>query len=438
MKRFMTWIIALSLLLTGCGRGNKDNGAGTPPPNTGNQGSNQQQTGSVYYLNFKPEQDAQWKELAQMYTARTGVPVTILTAAAGQYETTLKSEIAKSEAPTLFQVNGPAGLAAWKDYCYDLSDSRIYDELISDDFALEDGERVAGVAYVVESYGLICNRDLLQQAGYEVGDITDFASLKRIAEDITARREELGFAAFTSAGMDSTSAWRFTTHLANVPLHYEYDERDIEAAEELQGLYLNNYRQIWDLYINNATCSPKVLSTKTASDAIAEFVDEQAVFYQNGTWAYTDVAELGDENLAILPIYIGAEGEDDQGLCTGTENYWCVNAFSAPEDITATLDFMDWCVSSEEGVQMLCDQMGFTIPFETNRPAQNPLAQMAENAEDADIVPWDFLTMPSEQWKNGVASALTAYAADQSDENWEKVRTAFVDNWKTEFDNIRG
>ena len=63
-------------------------------------------SGKVYYLNFKPEQDEAWQNLAAKYTEETGVPVTVVTAASGQYETTLQSEMAKSDAPTLFQVNG--------------------------------------------------------------------------------------------------------------------------------------------------------------------------------------------------------------------------------------------------------------------------------------------------------------------------------------------
>ena len=94
--------------------------------------------GQVYYLNFKPEQADQWVDLAASYTDETGVPVTVVTAASGTYEQTLKSEMAKSNAPTLFQVNGPVGLASWKDYCYDLKDSAVYKDLSSDDFALID------------------------------------------------------------------------------------------------------------------------------------------------------------------------------------------------------------------------------------------------------------------------------------------------------------
>ena len=280
--------------------------------------------GSVYYLNFKPEADEQWQELAKEYTDETGVPVTVVTAAANQYETTLKSEMGKSEAPTLFQVNGPVGLASWKDYCYDLTGSDILNELTSDKFELKNGDEIAGVGYCTETYGLIYNKALLKKAGYTQDDIKSFADLKKVAEDITKRKDELGFSAFTSAGMDGSSDWRFKTHLANLPIYYEYQKDGITDTKAIKGTYLDNYRNIWDLYINNGTCDAKQLSKKTGDDAVAEFTTEQAVFYQNGTWAYNDIKdnEVADEDLGMLPIYIGAPGEENQGLCTGSENYW--------------------------------------------------------------------------------------------------------------------
>ncbi|WP_417061225.1 ABC transporter substrate-binding protein [Enorma massiliensis] len=400
--------------------------------------------GEVYYLNFKPEQDAQWQELAELYTEETGVPVTVKTAASGQYETTLKSEMAKSEAPTLFQVNGPVGLASWTDYCLDLDDADVMKTLTDDSYALkgEDG-KTKGVAYVIESYGLIYNKSLLDQAGYSEADITNFDSLKKVVEDITARKDELGFSAFTSAGMDSSSDWRFKTHLANLPIYYEYKEKGIDNTDAIEGLYLDNYRQIWDLYINNATCEPGVLSTKTADDATAEFVTGQAVFYQNGTWEYANISEVGDDNLGLLPIYIGVEGEEDQGICTGSENYWCVNKNASEDNIQATLDFINWCVTSDTGTKAMCGAdgampsgeagMGFVIPFEGNQPSENVLNQIADEVNSEKTpVSWNFSTMPSEEWKNGVGSALTTYAADQTDGNWDGVVTAFVDGWATE------
>ncbi len=400
----------------------------------GVQASDSEGAGQVYYLNFKPEADEYWQALAETYTEETGVPVTVLTAASGEYEKTLKSEMAKTEAPTLFQVNGPVGLASWKDYCYDLSDSEIAGQLTDDSFALMDGDKMAGIAYVIENYGIIYNKALLEEAGYTAEDITNFDSLKAVVEDITARKDELGFSAFTSAGMDGSSDWRFKTHLANLPIYYEYKDEGIDTTDAIKGTYLDNYRQIWDLYINNATCEPSAISTKTADDATADFVVEDAVFYQNGTWEYNNIADVGDENIGILPIYIGVEGEENQGVCTGTENYWCVNSKASEEDIQATLDFINWCVTSEAGIQAMCKDMGFVIPFPGNLESENVLVNEANKylEEGKTPVTWCFSTMPSEEWKNGVGSALTAYAADQTDENWDKVVTAFVDGWAAE------
>lgn len=425
-----------ALSLAGCGSDSDSSSSGE---------STEEASGKVYYLNFKPEQDAQWQELAELYTEETGVEVTVMTAASGQYETTLKSEMAKTDAPTLFQVNGPVGLASWKDYCYDLDDTEIMTHLTNDSFALRgDDDKVKGVAYVIESYGIIYNKELLSQAGYSEDDITNFDSLKSVVEDITSRSDELGFSAFTSAGMDSSSDWRFKTHLANLPIYYEYQDRGIDTTDAIEGTYLDNYRQIWDLYINNATCDPTQLSTKTADDATAEFVTGQAVFYQNGTWEYANIADVGDDNLGLLPIYIGVDGEENQGICTGSENYWCVNKNAPEEDIQATLDFINWCVTSEVGTQAMCGSdsampsgeagMGFVIPFEGNLDTSNVLNTIADEyvAEGKTPVDWCFSTMPSEEWKNGVGSALTTYAADQTDDTWDGVVTAFVDGWATE------
>ena len=138
-------------------------------------------TGSVYYLNFKPEQDQAWQDLAAEYTKLTGVPVTVLTAASGTYEETVMAEMGKTEAPTLFQVNGPNALANWADYCYDLSETDIYSHLSNDSFALKQDGAVMAIGYVIESYGIITNKTLLEKAGYKVEDINSFETLKKVA-----------------------------------------------------------------------------------------------------------------------------------------------------------------------------------------------------------------------------------------------------------------
>ena len=397
--------------------------------------------GKVYYLNFKPEQDQQWQDLAALYTEQTGVPVTVVTAASGTYETTLMAEMAKSDAPPLFQVNGPVGLANWKDYCYDLAGSDIYGELTSDAYALKEGDVVYGIGYVIESYGLITNKTLLAEAGYAPEDIQSFEDLKAVAEDITARKDELGFSAFTSAGMDSSSDWRFKTHLANLPIYFEYQDKGISSTDAIEGTYLDNYKAIYDLYINNATCDPSELAAKTANDSLNEFLAGEAVFYQNGSWEYGNVTgegKLTDDDLTMLPIYIGVGDEANQGLCTGTENYWCVNNMAAEEDIQATLDFIYWCVTSEEGTTAMANDMGFVIPFKGAQESPNLFVKEDVALTEAGKTPvsWNFTTMPSEEWKNVLGSALTAYAAGTG--SWDDVVSAFVDNWAAEYQLANG
>ncbi len=403
-------------------------------------------SGAVYYLNFKPEQSQQWQALAKTYTEQTGVPVTVVTAASGTYENTLRSELEKADAPTLFQVNGPVGLKTWRDYCLDLRDTALYRNLKSDDFALIEDGQVLGVAYVIETYGLIYNRTLLDKymamdgAVIQSADqINNFETLKAVAEDIQARREELGvLGAFTSAGMDASSDWRFKTHLANLPVYYEYKADGITSTEAIKGTYLENYKKIWDLYLNNATCEPAVIGAKTGEDAASEFALGEAVFYQNGTWAYADcIAEgLTDDDLGMLPIYIGVDGEEMQGLCTGSENFWCINKNAKPENIEATKAFVEWIITSDEGRDALANQMGFVTPFSTfdaGYTAHNALLDAA--SEDLAVghtpVSWTFPTMPSEAWKNGVGAALLEYA--QGTKEWSAVETAFVDGWAGEY-----
>ena len=420
--------------LVGCGGNSSSSDSGSK--------SDGAKKGSVYYLNFKPEQDKDWQALAAKYTEETGVKVTVETAAEGTYESTLTAAMDKDNAPTLFQVNGPVGLANWKDYCYDLKDSKLYSQLTNQDFALKEGDSVYGIAYVVETYGIIYNKTLLKKyfdsdfaTIKSIDKLNNFAALKTVADEIQAHASDLGVkGAFTSAGMDSSSDWRFKTHLANLPIYYEYKADGITSTDAIKGTYLDNYKNIFDLYITDSTCAPTDLANKTATDAVTEFTSGEAVFYQNGTWEYNNIKDIGDDNLGILPIYIGVDGEENQGICTGTENYWCVNSKASEDDIQATLDFMNWCVTSDDGVKAMCKDMGFTIPFKKNMKSDNVLVNEANKyTEDGKTpVSWNFSTMPSEEWKNGVGSALTSYAADPTDANWAKVTTAFVDGWAKE------
>lgn len=397
--------------------------------------------GSVYYLNFKPEADAAWQELAKEYTELTGVEVKVHTAASGEYEQTLSAEMGKSAAPTLFQCGNAQALETWKDYLYDLSDSEVYAERSTDDYILkgENGE-VYAIGYCYESFGLITNKALLKKAGYEISDIKDFASLKKVVEDITARKDELGFAAFTSSGLDGSSSWRFSGHLANMPMFYEFRDNNVTTQPAtVTGAYLDNYKNLWDLYINNATCEPSALSTKTGDESEAEFGQGKAVFFQNGSWEYANLVlsdekgfKMNPDDLTMIPLYCGVPGEENSGLCSGTENCWAVNSQASEADIQATLDFLKWVVTSEEGTTMMAKEFG-AVPFKNAAKADNIFCEAANQAVAAGKynVSWAFNHTPNvDAWRSGVVSALLQYSNGGS---WDNVKTAYIDGWATQY-----
>ncbi len=402
-----------------------------------------EEAGSVYWLNFKPESDEDLQEIAAQYTAETGVEVKIVTAASGTYESTLTSEMDKSDAPTLFVVGNAPALATWGEYCYDLTDTPVAKELNTDAYNLydEDG-KLCSIGYCYECFGIIVNTKLLGEAGYELSDIKDFASLKAIAEDIHARAAELGFDAFTSSGMDDSSSWRFSGHLTNTDLYYESVDDGWQAGpcpETITGAYLGNFKNLWDLYINNSAVDPADLATG-GYDAEAEFVEGKAVFFQNGSWEYGACSALGDENIAMIPFYCGVEGEEKAGLNCGTENCWAVNANADEADIQATLDFMYWLVTNEEASAKLNETFG-VMPYTHAAKSTNKFLADADSYTTAGnyTMTWAFNYTPNvNEWRAGLVAAMNAYDADQTDANWENVKTAFVEGWAAQYKAANG
>jgi len=390
-------------------------------------------TPSVYYLNFKPEFDEALTKLAAQYTEKTGVEVKIVTAASGDYNNTLTSNI---KDVTIFNIGNSAALADWDEYALDLTDSAIAKELTTNDFNLynEAGELKA-IGNCYESFGIIVNTKLLKEAGYELTDITDFATLKTAVEDIHARAAELGFDAFTTSGLQDSSSWRFSGHLATLPLHYEGIDSNVAT---ITGEKLDYFKNVWDLYINNAAADPTTLTGE--SDAAAEFKAGKAVFYQNGTWEYAGLIEAGmtDDQLAMIPIYCGAETDKDSALCSGTENRWAINAKASEADQKASIEFLTWLVTDEEASKVYVEQLG-AVPFKGCPASANKFVADGNEllAAGKTSISWAFNYTPNvDSWRATVVTALAAYSAGTAE--WSEVVKAFVEGWEIEYKAVNG
>ena len=435
MKKYLALVLALvmALSLVACGNKTAEEPSG--------DGDATEAAGRVFWLNFKPEADGTLQKVAAMYTEKTGVPVTIQTAASGTYNETLTAAMDKEAPPTMFVVGNQAAVDTWGDYCYDLTGTPIAGELTTDAYNLYDADgKLCSIGYCYECYGIIVNEDLLAKAGYQLSDITNFETLKAVAEDIHSRAAELGFDAFTSSSMSSDSSWRFTGHLANLEYYYEsVDDPDAwkVCPPSIKGTYMQNFKNLWDLYINNSAYAPNSLATG-GYDAEAEFGKGEAVFYQNGNWefdALTGKYGMNPADLAMIPFYSGVEGEEMAGLNCGTEGCWAINKEAAQEDIDATMDFMVWMVTSETGTKLLAQTFG-AIPYKKAAPSNNVFLDQANeyNKKGCYVMTWAFNYTPAvDDWRAGVVSAMNQYDNAPSDATWKGVETAFVQGWANHY-----
>ena len=413
----------------------------------------------IYFLNFKPEIAEIYEEIAEKYEEETGVKVKVETAAAGTYESTLKAEVEKNDAPTIFQINGPVGYQSWKDYTLDLSGTKLYEHLTDKSLAVVDGEGVYGIPYVVEGYGIIYNNSIMTKyfglADKAVNissteEINNFKTLKAVVEDMTKHKDELGIeGVFASTSLKSGEDWRWQTHLANIPLYYEFSDNSEFDNSILAGLasstidfkYSDNYKNIFDLYINNSGTDAKMLGSKSVDDSMAEFALGKVAMVQNGNWAWGQISKVDgnkvkEEDIKFMPIYTGMEGEEKQGLAVGTENYFAVNSKVSEEKQKMSIDFLEWLFTSDTGKDYVVNKLGFISPFDTftdDEKPSDPLAKevLAWMEKDTTSVAWTFAAFPSENFKKEFGNALLEYAQGQRE--WKDVVDTVVSSWESEY-----
>ena len=442
-------LVSTVLAFTACSKKNNNK------ENSTNPASNNANV-TVRYLNFKPEVADIYKEIADEYEKETGVKVVVETAANNEYESTLTAKMSTKNAPTLFQINGPKGLANWKDYCADLSDSELYKHLKDKSLAVTSSNgKVYGIPYVVEGYGIIYNKEITDKYFAldnkstdfkSMEDINSFTKLKELAEDMQKNKEALGIeGVFASTSLKSGENWRFQTHLANVPLFYEFTKNKVDLTSndtsKITFEYADNFKNIFDLYLNNTPVEKGKTGTKTVSDSMAEFALEKCAMVQNGNWAWSQISKVSgnnvkEENIKFLPIYTGIEGEESQGLCIGTENYFAVNSKASKEEQQAAKDFIYWLYSSEKGKKFVSEKLGFISPFDTFDDTEVPSDPLAKEVktwmdkQSVTTIPWYFTVFPSQTFKDNFGSSLLKYA--QGNKTFDEVKADAIADWEKE------
>lgn len=332
----------------------------------------------VRILNTDPALQQIWDDLAKEYNDLTGVDVKIVTSISDQ--------------PTLRRVTGREELP---EDCADLSQTNACAQLISQELTLRnEAGQVLAVADHIEVYGLMYNSTLLAQTANTRDDINSFADLTEVVYSITDAKAAFGFSAFSRVEPDEYFALQLAT---------------------LNG----GSRSLVELILNNTTVDPMAVQEGTKAQALQEFLDGNAVFFLAGSAEQEALATIGSENIGVLPVYMGGEGEEKQTLCVAPRSYWCVDRAHSAADVQATVDFLEYLTSPKDGGGVPADSLKRVAPyrqatFVSNVPEMVLRGELAMGKEPVvcryvDLVP------------QGLVEALAAYAADPSDDHWNSI-----------------
>ena len=410
-------------------------------------------TPTVRWLNVKQEIAGQMEALAKLYTEKTGVNVIVETAVSGTYYTTLNARLDTRNAPSVFSLENQNVLVEFQDYCLDLTDTVLNSWVPNESMCRKLDGRVYAIAIAMEGFGIITNKSIMEKYFTSPNKKTEYSSLdemftfdalKAVVEDMSTMKEELGIeGVFGTTTLQAGQDWRYATHAMSLPLFWEFggnDNIDMNAPiPEFSFAYADGYKNLLDLYLNNSVTEPALVGTKTVDDSMAEFALGKCAMIQNGDWAWgtiegTDGCVVTADDVCFLPLTIGADGESDMGLVGGGSTYIAVNSQLSAADQKATLDFLEWLFSSDEGKNYVTNELGFVCPLTTfsditySNPLQNSEKDIAAMGKESYC--WACNLIPDDVWKNEFASSLLMYAQGQKD--WADVVKDAIDIWAVE------
>jgi raffinose/stachyose/melibiose transport system substrate-binding protein len=118
-------------------------------------------------------------------------------------------------------------------------------------------------------------------------------------------------------------------------------------------------------------------------------------------------------------------------IAVGVSNYWCVNSKSSDAEKKAAKDFLNWLYQSDEGKEIVVNDLGFIPAFDNydNVSISDPLSAEVKRYVDAGkTIPWVFSGQPS-GWDSKVAANIQNYLAGSM--TWDEVIAQNISDWES-------
>lgn len=383
----------------------------------------------LYIFNSKGEISDSLKELVAEYEKESGVKVKLFNTQAGEdHMKALRSLMNEKVKPDIYTVQSVAELEEWESYDYVMDYSKAegmtteFKELadnIPEELRLttEEGTNY-GVPYNIEGYGYMVDTQM-------ISDIFGAGNTDKVLEDLRLCSYEewencirvLGAMIDTGAGGQVTlngnvynvggknglaakltgvfavagsDSWTYGDHMLNVAVCSglaNVSQAQNASKEQVTGLKnaFVAYARALDLKTTYAagdsghlTRSADMINATTNSydAAIKKFAESKAVFFKNGNWTASGIAEIDSavaERLTLLPVKLPIADADIyvEGLTAAQMNstipvfasmYYVINNRNDDAHKKAAQDFLVWLNTSETGMKYITEVFQF-IPY---------------------------------------------------------------------------
>ncbi|HOO27397.1 MAG TPA: ABC transporter substrate-binding protein [Lachnospiraceae bacterium] len=400
-------------LLAGCGSGTADSSTTAADTDTGTEAVTEtadettdeaeaadaddtvESADKIIVFQSKVEITDQMEALAEDYEEETGVEVEVWGTTGDDYFQQLKTKLANNQGPTVFSLGPGAEADQMASYLTDLSDLSFADQ-IADGMAYTIDDKVYGIPYTAEGFGLVYNKDL-----YDPSAVTDTDSLVSYLEEQKA-------AGISGLGLSSESYFMIG-HILNTPFALQDDpEGFLEELSkgEVKLADTEEFREFAELYAAiRENCTNPL--EQTYDKEIGDFATGKSATIHQGNWAASMFADYEidfDMGLAALPL----AGNDK--LAVSVPTAWFVNSQATPEEQQAGKDFLNWLYTSDTGIDYLMNQFGFipVVDGMTNDNLDGLSQSVSEYIADGKTISW-----PMNDWPAGIVDVYLVPVAEE-------------------------